>query len=71
MTSDDHERVVRKMCDSFSTMPVPSLPSLVQQLLRLCKDDHSVIVFLKLRAYFSKYLHSFINEDTEREMGKH
>ncbi|XP_065207028.1 Fanconi anemia group I protein homolog [Planococcus citri] len=68
MTSDEHERVVRKMCDSFSNMLVKNLPSLVQQLLRLCKDDHSVIVFLKLRSYFSKYLHSFIDEETNREM---
>lgn len=71
MTNDEHERVVKKLCDSFQNIDVKSLPTLVQQLLRLCKDDHSVILFLKLRAYFSKYLYSFIDEETNAEMGKH
>lgn len=70
MTNEEHEQVVKKLCDSFGELETKLLPPLVQQLLLLCKDDHIVIVFLKLRGYFSKYLYSFNNEETGHEMSK-
>lgn len=58
MSSKEHEAVVSKMCEMFDIIPTKQLPQLVQELLRLCKDDHIVIVFLKLQKYFFKHLHS-------------
>lgn len=61
MNNNQHESVVSKLCEMFDIVPTKGLPVFVQELLRLCKDDHIVIVFLKLQKYFFKHLHSLQN----------
>lgn len=70
MNSNQHESVVSKMCEMFEVVPTKCVPQLVQELLHLCKDDHIVIVFLKLQKYFFKRLHSLENVKME-EIRKH
>ncbi|XKL64421.1 hypothetical protein PGB90_004507 [Kerria lacca] len=66
MTSNEHKQIVQKMCELFDNIDTKNLPELVQELLQLCKDEHIVILFLKLRYYFSKYLHSYQNNDADK-----
>ncbi len=70
MSNAEHELIVNKMCGLFEMIDIDSLPSLVTQLLHLCKDEHIVIVFLKLRKYFSKYLYTPGTMNTNGEISR-
>jgi hypothetical protein len=69
MSTDEHEEVVEKLCEMFSVVETKRLPDLVKQLLYLCKENHVVLLFLKLRRYFAQFLYSDARHD--RQIGEY
>ncbi|CAH0394573.1 unnamed protein product [Bemisia tabaci] len=69
LTQEEHEKVVKKLCSLMEKVPsCQELPPLVNQLLQLCRDQHSIIVFLGLRTYFAKKLHNKAEEMLDDSM---
>lgn len=57
LNNEEHEKVVRKLSGFFDKLKPQELPPLVHHLLQLCKEEHSVIVFIHLQTYFAKHIH--------------
>ena len=61
MTADEHEEVVEKLCEMFPLIDTKQLHAFVKQLLHLCKEEHVVLLFLKLRHFFARTLDSHVD----------
>lgn len=68
LSTEEHEEVVEKLCEMFSVIETKQLPALVKQLLHLCKEEHVVLLLLKLQRHFSRFLYA--NAEPDREISK-
>lgn len=58
LDKDQHQQVVRKLCDQIERMTPQEIPMLIYQLLGLCKKQNSQIIFIKLQSYFNIRIYS-------------
>ncbi|XP_077289612.1 Fanconi anemia complementation group I [Arctopsyche grandis] len=65
LSKDEHYKIVNKLCCELENLSPDSLPPLVHHLLRLCKTQHSAIIYFRLSDYFNSRLYSmFRSKDT-------
>lgn len=57
LSPDEHLQVVNKLCSSMEELPPQELPTLVHEMLELCKDRHGLLLLMKLNHYFHSHLY--------------
>lgn len=57
LSPDEHLQVVNKLCCSMEELPPQELPTLVHEMLELCKDKHGLLLLMKLNHYFHLHLY--------------
>ncbi|XP_034234146.1 Fanconi anemia group I protein homolog [Thrips palmi] len=57
LSPDEHLQVVNKLCCSMEELPPQELPTLVHEMLELCKDRHGLLLLMKLNHYFHLHLY--------------
>lgn len=58
LSKDEHLHVVRKLEQYTEKLTPQELPAFVHQMLKLCKDQHSNLIFEKLQRYFHNRIYS-------------
>lgn len=64
LTSEEHLRVVKKLCHHISTVKPEEIPPLTYQILQLTKNRHSIYLFIALHDYFNEKLYKSIGDDS-------
>ncbi|KAL0269203.1 UNVERIFIED_CONTAM: hypothetical protein PYX00_007013 [Menopon gallinae] len=58
LTSEEHLKVVNKLCKGISTINMQEIPPLVHQMLQLTKEQHFMPLFLALAQLFEEKIYS-------------
>lgn len=64
LSSEEHIKVVNKLCRSFKNVKLHEIPPLTHQLLQLTKEQNSMQIFMTLAEFFDTNLYKKLKFDT-------
>lgn len=65
LTSEEHIKVVNKLCKFIHHLKLDEVPPLVHQILQLTKQQNSMPLFIELANFFESNLYHHIKTDTD------
>lgn len=65
LSKEEHQKIVNKLTTYMEKLIPQEIPAFVYQLLRLCKQQHGKVIFLKLQTYFTLRVYDNVNDNED------
>lgn len=68
LSKEEHLTVVTKLIHNLEKLTPQEVPAFIYQMLKLCKDQNSTGLFLRLQSYFGNKVYSRLSTPESESM---